>query len=135
MSNVNEVNMEDSTPIVNNGPHVTPQNASRSRPVSPSGIHVSEEFAYDNIELISELHAFQSQLEHLHNCMQAASSSEKDVKLVAQTNALVQKVEELISSIGVPLGKLPATPAEAERIKAAVEERRNPQPSTSQPSQ
>ncbi|GIX74325.1 hypothetical protein CDAR_513341 [Caerostris darwini] len=31
---------------------------------------------------------------------QAASSSDKDSQLVAQTNALVQKVEELISSLG-----------------------------------
>ncbi|GIY61081.1 hypothetical protein CEXT_266861 [Caerostris extrusa] len=78
------------------------------------------------MELISELHAFQTQLEYLHNCMQAASNSDKDVKLVAQTNDLVQKVEVLINHLCVPLAKLPATPAEAEKIKMAVEERRNP---------
>ncbi|GIY32906.1 hypothetical protein CEXT_566921 [Caerostris extrusa] len=102
--------------------------------IGKPGVHVSEEFVYENIELISEFHAFQSQLEHLHNYMQAASSSDKDTKLVAQTNALVQ-VEELISNPGVPSGKLPATPAEAERIKMAVEERRNPTPSTSHTTQ
>ncbi|GIY76565.1 hypothetical protein CEXT_7521 [Caerostris extrusa] len=59
----------------------------------------------------------------------------KDAKLVAQTNELVQKVEELISNLGVPLGKLPATPEEAEKIKMAVEERRNPKPSTSHTTQ
>ncbi|GIX87669.1 hypothetical protein CEXT_130561 [Caerostris extrusa] len=35
----------------------------------------------------------------------------------------------------VPLAKLPATPAEAEKIKLAVEERRNPKPPTSQPTE
>ncbi|GIX83456.1 hypothetical protein CDAR_574691 [Caerostris darwini] len=95
----NEVNMvEDPQITTTNGPQVTPQNATGPRPLSPSGVHVSEEFVKKNIEFISELHAFQNQLEHLHNCMQAASSSDKDVKLVAQTNALVQKVE-LISNL------------------------------------
>ncbi|GIZ02154.1 RNA-directed DNA polymerase from mobile element jockey [Caerostris extrusa] len=87
------------------------------------------------MELISELHAFQTQLEYLHNCMQVASNSDKDVKLVAQTNDLVQKVEVLINNLGVPLAKLPATPVEAERIKMAVEERRNPKPPTSKPTE
>ncbi|GIY62945.1 hypothetical protein CEXT_456391 [Caerostris extrusa] len=101
------------------------------RPVSPSGVSVSEDFLYDNMELIAELHTFQAQLEHLHNCMQAAPSNKQDAKLTAQTNELVLKVEGLINNRGIPLGKIPATPAEAEKIKVSVEERRNPKPSTS----
>ncbi|GIY52438.1 hypothetical protein CDAR_181111 [Caerostris darwini] len=89
----NEVTMEDSTPEVknDNGPKATTQNSTGPRPVPPSGIKISDDFIYENIQLISELNAFQSQLEYLHNCMQAASSSDKDSQLVAQTNALVQK--------------------------------------------
>ncbi|GIY01601.1 RNA-directed DNA polymerase from mobile element jockey [Caerostris extrusa] len=81
-----------------------------------------------------ELHAFQTQLS-IYNCMQAAFNSDKDVKLVAQTNDLVKKVEVLINNLSVPLAKLPATPAEAEKIKMAVEERRNSKPSTSHPTE
>ncbi|GIY19103.1 hypothetical protein CEXT_335651 [Caerostris extrusa] len=63
--------------------------------------------------------------------MQAAANSTHDAKLTAQTNELVLKVECLIKNLGIPLGKIPATPAEAEKIKHSVEERRNPKPSTS----
>ncbi|GIY03839.1 hypothetical protein CDAR_125271, partial [Caerostris darwini] len=69
-----------------------PQNINTGvRPISPSGINVSEDFLYDNMELIAELHTFQSQLEHLHNCMQSATNKNQDPKLTAQTNALVLK--------------------------------------------
>ncbi|GIY69706.1 putative RNA-directed DNA polymerase from transposon BS [Caerostris darwini] len=100
-SNENEVTMEDSTPEVKDdkGPKTTTQNSTGPRPVSPSGVKISDDFVYENFQLISELHVFQSQLEYLHNCMQAASSSDHDNQLVAQTNALVQKVEELIKVI------------------------------------
>ncbi|GIY90997.1 hypothetical protein CDAR_386591 [Caerostris darwini] len=79
-NNVNEVTMEDSTPEVNNdeGPKTTTQNSTGPRPVSPSGVKISDDFVYENFQLISELHVFQSQLEYLHNCMQAASSNDKD---------------------------------------------------------
>ncbi|GIY32483.1 hypothetical protein CEXT_784991 [Caerostris extrusa] len=129
MTDENEINMEFTPPTNDQDLSETNENSiSGIRPVSPSGVNVSEEFLYDNMELIAELHTFQAQLEHLHNCMQAVASSKQDAKLTAQTNELVLKVEELINNLGIPLGKIPAILAEAEKIKLSVEERRNPKP-------
>ncbi|GIZ05222.1 hypothetical protein CEXT_290451 [Caerostris extrusa] len=95
----NEVNMELAPTINDQDLSETTQNENvKIRPVSPSGVNVTEDFLYDNMELIAELHTFQAQLEHLHNCMQAASNKNQDAKLTAQTNALVLKVEGLINN-------------------------------------
>ncbi|GIY33497.1 hypothetical protein CDAR_567041 [Caerostris darwini] len=44
----NEVTMEDSTPEVKNdkGPKTTTQNSTGPRPVSPSGVKISDDFIY-----------------------------------------------------------------------------------------
>ncbi|GIY24069.1 hypothetical protein CDAR_558711, partial [Caerostris darwini] len=92
MSDDNETSMDVNPPVKDQNLTEIPQNINTGvRRTSPSRVNVSEDFLYDNMELITKLHTFQSQLEHLHNCMQAATNKNQDPELTAQTNALVLK--------------------------------------------
>ncbi|GIY08272.1 hypothetical protein CDAR_293131 [Caerostris darwini] len=96
-----------------------------TRPASPSSYIVTDDFIYDNKQLMGHINNMRQQLKYFEVQLQFNPDPEKTASIQAGLLTASQEIDATIAKLGVPLAKLPTTPEETSRIIKAVTETRN----------